>query len=117
MLLHLRGIFVFVSLKSLGSSQFVGKNWVRVAFATLATPNWEPLEGANNFRERVLLTLVVACANDFVQPYQFDSESDPEGEAPKEVQTLRLQQDVSDWLVCLNMLLSFFVCVVTVTAM
>ena len=51
----------------------------------------------------------------FVQPYQFDPESDPEGEAPKEVQTLRLQQDVSEWLVCLNV--SSFICVVTVTAM
>ena len=37
-----------------------------------------------------------------VQPYQFDPESDPEGEAPEEVQTLQLQQDVSEWLVCLN---------------
>ena len=48
-----------------------------------------------------------------IQPYQFDPESDPEGEAPEEVQIL--QQDVSEWLVCLNMLLSLFVCVVTVT--
>ena len=37
-----------------------------------------------------------------IQPYQFDTESDPEGEAPEEVTTLRLQQDVSEWLVCLN---------------
>ena len=48
-----------------------------------------------------------------VQPYQSDPESDPEGEAPEEVQTLRLQQDVSEWLVCL----SLFICVVTVTTM
>ena len=48
---------------------------------------------------------------------RFDAESGPEGEAPEEVQTLRLQQDVSEWLVCLNMLLSLFICVVTVTTM
>ena len=35
----------------------------------------------------------------------------------KEIQTLRLQQDISVWLVCLNLLLSLFVCVVTVTTM
>ena len=28
--------------------------------------------------------------------YQFDPESDPEGEAPEEIQTLWLQQDVSE---------------------
>ena len=50
------------------------------------------------------------------QPYQFDPESNPEGEAAEEVQTLRLQQDVSEWLVCLNNV-SLFVCVVTVTTM
>ena len=50
-----------------------------------------------------------------VQPYQFDPESDLEGEAPEEVQTLQLQKDISEWLVCLNMLLSLLVCVVTVT--
>ena len=50
------------------------------------------------------------------QPYQFDPESDPEGEAPEQVQTLLLQQDVSEWLVCLNNI-SLFVCVVTVTTM
>ena len=48
------------------------------------------------------------------QLYQFDPESDPEGEAPEIKQILRLQQNVSEWLVCLNMLLSLFVCVVTV---
>ena len=75
------------------------------------------------------LALVLACANVdggciavaggdfFVQPYKFDPESDPEREAPEEVQTVWLQQDVSEWLVCLNMLLSLFVCVVTVTTM
>ena len=52
----------------------------------------------------------------FVQPYQFDPESDPEGEAPEEVQTLQWQRDVSEWLVCLNNV-SLFVCVVTVTTM
>ena len=51
-----------------------------------------------------------------IHPYQFDSEWDPEGEAPEEVQPLRLQLDVSEWLVCLNNV-SLFVCVVTVTTM
>ena len=58
-------------------------------------------------RERMPLVLAVACANVyggciamargdfFVQPCQSDPESDPEGEA-QEVQTLRLQQDVSE---------------------
>ena len=79
-------------------------------------------------KERMPLTLAVACANvyrvcvavtrqdAFVLPYQFDPESDPEGEAPEEVQTLWLQQDVSEWLVCLYNV-SLFVCVVTVTTM
>ena len=52
----------------------------------------------------------------FVQPNQFDPELDPEGETPEVVQTLRLQQDVSEWLVCLNNV-SLFVCVVTVNNM
>ena len=52
----------------------------------------------------------------FVQPNQFDPEWDPEGEAAEEVQTLWLQQDVSEWLVCLYNV-SLFVCVVTVTTM
>ena len=51
-----------------------------------------------------------------VQPYQFDPELDPDGDAPEEVHTLQLQQDVSEWLVCLNNG-SFFLCVVTVTTM
>ena len=58
--------------------------------------------------------LVVACANVYsgsnamacrdavIQPYQFDPESDPEGETSEEIQTLRQHQDVSEWLVCLN---------------
>ena len=46
----------------------------------------------------------------------FDPELDPEEEAPEEVQTLRLQQDVSEWLVCLNNV-SLLVCVVTFTTM
>ena len=50
-----------------------------------------------------------------VQPHQFDPESDPV-EAPEEIQTLQLQQDISGWLVCLNNV-SLFVCVVTVNAM
>ena len=43
------------------------------------------------------------------QSYQFDPESDTEGEAPEEVQTLHLQQDVSEWLVCLNNVSLFYV--------
>ena len=43
------------------------------------------------------------------QPYQFDPEWDPEGEALEEVQTLLLQQDVSEWLVCLNNVSLFYV--------
>ena len=74
------------------------------------------------------LTLAVACANvyagcidmargdAFIQLYQIDPESDREGEAPKETQILRLPQDISEWLVCLNNV-SLFVCVVTVTTM
>ena len=50
----------------------------------------------------------------FVQPYQFDPESDPEGEAPEEIQTLQLQLDVSEWLVCQNNV-SLFIGVVTFT--
>ena len=80
-------------------------------------------------RDTMPLTLAVACANVYsgciamacrdavVQPHQFDPDLDPEREAPEEVQTLQLQQDVSEWLVCLNMLLCLFVCVVTVTTM
>ena len=34
-----------------------------------------------------------------IQPYQFDPELDPEGEAPEEIQVIRLQQDISEWLV------------------
>ena len=60
------------------------------------------------------MCIAVARGDFFVQPNQFDPEWDPEGEAPEEVQTLRLQQDVSEWLVCLNNV-SLFVCVVTFT--
>ena len=57
-------------------------------------------------REMMPLKLVVACANVYggcnttacwdavIQPYWFDPELDPEGEAPEEVQTLRLQPDI-----------------------
>ena len=62
------------------------------------------------------ICIAMARRDFFVHPYQFDPELDPEGEAPEEVQTLRLQQDVSEWLVCLNNV-SLVVCVVTVTAM
>ena len=44
-----------------------------------------------------------------IQPNQFDPELDPHGEAPEEVQTLRLQQDVSEWSVCLNNVSLFYV--------
>ena len=59
--------------------------------------------------------LAVACANVMVDvllwlaemlsfsiqhsTHQIEAESDPEGEAPEEVQTLQLQQDISEWLV------------------
>ena len=74
-----------------------------------------------DLRERMPLTLAVAPANVYgrciamacrdavVRPYQFDPESDPGGEAPEEAQTLRLQQDVSEWLVCLNNVSLFYV--------
>ena len=77
----------------------------------------------------MLLTLAVACTNVYggciatahqdavMQTYQFDPESDPEEEAPEKIQTLWLQQGVSEWLVCLNMLVSLFVCVVTFAIM
>ena len=45
----------------------------------------------------------------FVQPHQFDPELGLEGEAPEEVKTLWLQQDVSEWLVCLNNVSLFYV--------
>ena len=48
--------------------------------------------------------------NAVILPNQFDPELDPEREAPEEAQTLWRQQDVSEWLVCLNMLLTLFVC-------
>ena len=60
--------------------------------------------------------ITVARQDAVIQPHQFDPEWDPGGEAPEEVKTLRLQQDVSEWLVCLNNV-SLFVCVVTVTTM
>lgn len=60
----------------------------------------------------------MALSSAVVQPYQFDPESDPEGEAPEEIRTLRLQQDVSEWLVtnimCLDITaFTLIVCVVT----
>ena len=39
----------------------------------------------------------MAGRNSVVQPYQFEPESDPEGETPAEIRTLRLQQEVSEW--------------------
>ena len=66
------------------------------------------------FTVDVYKCIAMARKDFFVQPYQFYPEWDPE--APEEVQTLRLQQDVSEWLVCLNNV-SVFVCVVKVTVM
>ncbi len=44
--------------------------------------------------------IAMACRHAVVQAFQFDPESDPDGEAPdEEVATQRLQQDVSEWLV------------------
>ena len=92
----------------------------------LSTPTWRGLPAYITLRERKPLTLTIACANVyggfiamtrrdfFVQPYHFDPESDPEGEASGEVHTLWLQQDVSEWSVCLNND-SLLVCIVTVT--
>ena len=59
-------------------------------------------------RRTMPLMLAVACANVYggsiamahgdavLQPYQFDPESDPEGESPEEIQTLWLQQDIAE---------------------
>ncbi len=42
----------------------------------------------------------VGVSEDTVQPYQFEPESDPEqDDGPEEVRQLRLEQDVSEWLV------------------
>ncbi len=44
--------------------------------------------------------IAMACRHAVVQAFQFDPESDPDGEAPdEEVATQRLQQDISEWLV------------------
>ena len=51
----------------------------------------------------------MACLDALVQPYQYDPESEPKGEAPEEIQTLWLQQDVSEWLVCLKNVSLFYV--------
>ena len=53
--------------------------------------------------------IAMDCRDAVVQPYQFDPESDTEGEGPEGVQTLWLQQDVSEWLVCLNDVSLFYV--------
>ena len=37
--------------------------------------------------------IALAHRDAVVQPYEFNPESDPEGEAPEEVPTLRLQQN------------------------
>ena len=47
-----------------------------------------------------------------IQPHLFDPQPDPDGEVPEEIQTPRLQQGISEWLVCLNKLLSLLVCFV-----
>ena len=44
--------------------------------------------------------IAMARRHAVVQAFQFDPESDPDGEATdEEVATQRLQQDVSEWLV------------------
>ena len=60
--------------------------------------------------------MVVKWSGSKVEMLSFDPESDSEGESSEEIQTLRLQQDVSECLVCLNNV-SLFECVVTVTTM
>ena len=41
--------------------------------------------------------IAMARRNPVVQAFQFDPEWDPDYEAPEEVGTQRLQQDVSEW--------------------
>ena len=97
----------------------------------LSMPTWRALPSTHHSQEDnasyasgsmynimvdVYMFIAMARGDAFIQPYQFDPESEPEGEAPEEVQTLQLQQDISEWLVCLNNV-SLFVCVVTVTTM
>ncbi len=44
--------------------------------------------------------IAMARRHTVIQAFQFDPESDPDGEAPdEEVATQRLQQDISEWLV------------------
>ena len=50
----------------------------------------------------VYLCVAMARRDAVFHPNHFDPELDPEGEAPEEAQTLRLQQHISEWLVCLN---------------
>ena len=64
----------------------------------------------------VYICIAMARGDFIVQPYQVDPELDPEREAPEEEQALWQQQDVSEWLVCLNNV-SLFVCIVTITTM
>ena len=47
------------------------------------------------FMVDVYICIVTAHGDADVHPYQFDPEWDPEGEAPEEIQTLWLQQDIS----------------------
>ena len=65
----------------------------------------------------MIMVAVSLWLSEMVQPFEFDPESDREGEGPEEVQTLQLHQDISEQLVCLNMIISLLVCVVTVTTM
>ena len=56
--------------------------------------------------------IAMAFRDAVVQPNQFDPELDP-GEALEEVQTLWLQQDVSEWQVCLkNVILLYVLCAI-----
>ena len=45
----------------------------------------------------------------FVQPNQFGPESDPEGEEIEKYRLCWMQQDVSEWLVCLTNVSLFYV--------
>jgi hypothetical protein len=46
-----------------------------------------------------------------VQPYQYEAESDPEQDGgPEEVRQLRLEQDVSKWLVNVMSLTLIYLC-------
>ncbi len=75
----------------------------------LCSPRPSALWGVTQHTWSVALTTVEGIfwwkngsgvSEDTVQPYQFEPESDPEqDDGPEEVRQLRLEQDVSEWLV------------------